>query len=129
MAKPFFSFSLSMNRRCTVCTRSLDLVYLACYYINWVKPSWTYRRWPMLRLTMIVGATTYALFIAQLLILNTILLYAASALLGVGAAIIWTAQESSLSIIISDFQSKCQNVSISHRKVYNCIWKKKILNS
>ncbi len=41
---------------------------------------------------MIVGAVAYGLFIAQLLILNDILLYVSSALLGVGAAIIWTAQ-------------------------------------
>ena len=44
------------------------------------------------RVTMIVGAVAYGLFIAQLLILNDILLYVSSALLGVGAAIIWTAQ-------------------------------------
>jgi hypothetical protein len=41
---------------------------------------------------MMIGGTTYALFIAQLLILNDIVLYAASALLGVGAALIWTGQ-------------------------------------
>ncbi len=41
---------------------------------------------------MMVGALAYALFIAQLLILNNILLYSASALLGVGAALIWTGQ-------------------------------------
>ena len=44
---------------------------------------------------MIVGAVAYGIFIAQLLILNDILLYVTSALLGVGAAIIWTAQVSS----------------------------------
>jgi hypothetical protein len=44
------------------------------------------------RITMMVGALAYALFIAQLLILNNILLYSASALLGVGAALIWTGQ-------------------------------------
>jgi hypothetical protein len=41
---------------------------------------------------MMVGGSVYALFIAQLLILNDILLYSASALLGVGAALIWTGQ-------------------------------------
>ena len=41
---------------------------------------------------MIAGSVIYGLFIAQLLILNTYLLYACSALLGFGAGIIWTAQ-------------------------------------
>jgi hypothetical protein len=49
------------------------------------------------RITMMVGALAYALFIAQLLILNNILLYSASALLGVGAALIWTGQVGSFS--------------------------------
>jgi hypothetical protein len=44
------------------------------------------------RITMMVGALTYALFIAQLMVLNNIFLYTASALLGVGAALIWTGQ-------------------------------------
>ena len=40
----------------------------------------------------IIGGITYALFIAQLIYPNDILLYGASAVIGVGAAIIWTAQ-------------------------------------
>ncbi len=40
----------------------------------------------------IIGGITYALFIAQLIYPNNILLYGASAIIGVGAAIIWTAQ-------------------------------------
>jgi len=40
----------------------------------------------------IIGGVTYALFIAQLIYPNNILLYGASAIIGVGAAIIWTAQ-------------------------------------
>ena len=59
---------------------------------NWIAPSVLALLGP--RITMIVGALTYAAFIAQLLILNAVLLYVMSAVLGVGAAIIWTAQVS-----------------------------------
>ena len=40
----------------------------------------------------IVGGVCYALFIAQLIYPNNILLYGASALVGIGAALIWVAQ-------------------------------------
>jgi len=41
---------------------------------------------------MFVGALTYVLFIVPLLYLNGIFLYISSSILGVGAAIFWTAQ-------------------------------------
>ena len=43
---------------------------------------------------MIAGSVTYALFIASFFYLMDELLYSASALLGFGAALIWTAQVS-----------------------------------
>ena len=46
-----------------------------------------------LKLTLFVGAATYAAFIATFLYLNDYLLYFGSALVGFGAALIWTAQE------------------------------------
>ena len=41
---------------------------------------------------MFVGALSYVLFIVPLLYLNGIFLYISSSILGVGAAICWTAQ-------------------------------------
>jgi len=79
---------------------SLATIYMVFTAANWIAPPIVNILGP--RLTMIVGATTYGLFIAQLLVLNTILLYAASALLGVGAAIIWTAQGNFLSLNSDD---------------------------
>jgi hypothetical protein len=50
----------------------------------------------------IAGGIPYALFIIQLIYPNNYLLYGASALLGVGAAIIWTAQ-----VVKVVFQDHC----------------------
>jgi len=74
---------------------SLAIIYMVFTMANWIAPSVLAILGP--RLTMIVGALTYAAFIAQLLILNAILLYVMSAVLGIGAAIIWTAQGNFLS--------------------------------
>ena len=41
---------------------------------------------------MFAGASLYVLYLGQLLVLTDWLLYAASALLGLGAALLWTAQ-------------------------------------
>ncbi len=41
---------------------------------------------------MVSGACLYVLYLGQLLVLHQALLYAASALLGLGAALLWTAQ-------------------------------------
>ena len=51
------------------------------------------------KLSMIVGSITYAAFIATFFYLNDWLLYGGSALIGVGAALIWTAQVFTFSII------------------------------
>ena len=69
---------------------SLATIFMVHTVANWIAPSVIAVTGP--RLAMFVGAATFALFKAQLLLLNTELLYAASALLGVGAAILWTAQ-------------------------------------
>ncbi len=44
------------------------------------------------RLTMIVGSSFYVLYLVQLQILNDALLYTASAFIGLGAALLWTAE-------------------------------------
>ena len=41
---------------------------------------------------MVVGAATYVLYLAQIQYLNDALLYSASGLIGLGAALLWTAQ-------------------------------------
>ena len=69
---------------------SLAIIYAVYTMANWISPSVVALLGP--RVTMLVGALAYAGFIAQLLILNTVLLYVMSAVLGVGAAILWTAQ-------------------------------------
>ena len=69
---------------------SLAIIYMVFTFANWFAPSIV--AWLGPRVTMIVGAIAYAGFIAQLLILNVYLLYTMSAILGIGAALIWTAQ-------------------------------------
>ena len=69
---------------------SLAIVYAVFTVANWIAPSAVAMIGP--RATMIIGALAYVGFIAQLLILNEWLLYLMSALLGIGAALIWTAQ-------------------------------------
>jgi hypothetical protein len=48
-------------------------------------------------MTMIVGASFYVLYLVQIQILNDALFYTVSALLGLGAALLWTAQVHSYS--------------------------------
>jgi hypothetical protein len=42
-------------------------------------------------MTMLAGASVYVMYLAQILVLRDELVYAASALLGLGAALLWTA--------------------------------------
>lgn len=44
------------------------------------------------KMAMVVGASTYAIYIAAYIYPNTVILYLCSALVGAGAAVLWTAQ-------------------------------------
>lgn len=59
---------------------------LAC----WISPSVVVITGP--RLSMVVASLAYAFQISQYLYLNTISVYVASVLIGIGAPILWTAQ-------------------------------------
>lgn len=69
---------------------SAAIVYGVFTLANWVAPSAVALMGP--RMTMIVGASVYVVYLVQLQLLNDILLYSVSALLGLGAALLWTAQ-------------------------------------
>ena len=69
---------------------SLAIIYAVSAVFNWLAPA--FMVFFGLKITMIMGAVTYALFIASFFLLRDALLYSASALLGIGAALIWTAQ-------------------------------------
>ncbi len=75
---------------------SLAIIYLVFAFANWFAPPVVSFIGP--RFTLIVGGVCYSLFIAQLTYPNDILLYGASALIGVGAAMIWVAQGNFLTI-------------------------------
>jgi MFS family permease len=79
---------------------SLAILYGVFSASNWLAPSVVTVLGP--RLTMAVGGITYASFIAQLYQPNDYALYLLSALLGVGAAIIWTAQGNYLTLNSDD---------------------------
>ena len=51
---------------------------------------------------MVVGAATYVLYLAQIQYLNDALLYSASGLIGLGAALLWTAQ-----VKVTSFSEQC----------------------
>ncbi len=65
-------------------------------FANWFAPAAVSLIGP--RLTLVGGGICYCLFIAQLVYPNNGLLYAASALIGLGAAAIWVAQGNFLTL-------------------------------
>ncbi|XP_054283859.1 UNC93-like protein MFSD11 isoform X3 [Macrosteles quadrilineatus] len=69
---------------------SLAIIYTVFALCNWLAPSLISVLGP--RVTMLLGGIIYLLFIASFLYPQTWLLYAASGMLGAGAAAIWTAQ-------------------------------------
>ncbi|KAG5682589.1 hypothetical protein PVAND_011934 [Polypedilum vanderplanki] len=84
---------------------SLAIIYAVFAICNWIAP-------PVISLTgprcaMLIGAVAYCSFMVSFLWPKTWLLYLVSALLGVGAAIIWTAQGA--------FLSKCSDATTISR--------------
>ncbi|XP_030238400.1 UNC93-like protein MFSD11 [Drosophila navojoa] len=69
---------------------SLAILYLFFSLSNWLAPSFISFTGP--RVAMVVGASTYTLFMITFLFPSTALLYVASAVLGLGASITWTGQ-------------------------------------
>ena len=67
---------------------SLAIIYATLAICNWLAPSFISMSGP--RVAIFTGSCCYVLFIGSFLIPTTELLYAASALLGFGAALIWT---------------------------------------
>ena len=69
---------------------SLSILYYVGALFNWAAPSFLALAGP--KATLITGATTYAMFVASFFHLMDELLYTASFLIGIGAALLWTAQ-------------------------------------
>lgn len=75
---------------------SLAVIYSAFAVSNWVAPSFVGFLGP--KTTMLLGAITYNIYIAQFLYPITWVLYATSVAIGIGAAFIWTGQGNFLTI-------------------------------
>lgn len=75
---------------------SLAIIYAVFAIANWAAPSIISVIGP--RVAMVIGAITYTLFIMSYLIPLTWLLYLASAIMGMGAAVIWTGQGNYLTL-------------------------------
>lgn len=75
---------------------SAAIIYAVFTFANWIAPPIVSKIGP--RFTLIGGGICYAAFIAQLIYPNDILLYGCSALIGLGAALIWVAQGNFLTI-------------------------------
>ncbi len=69
---------------------SLSIVFAISFVCDFFTP--TIVTFLGLKLALICGSSTVAVFIASFYFLNEGLLYAASAILGVGTAVIWVAQ-------------------------------------
>ncbi|XP_046408837.1 UNC93-like protein MFSD11 [Ischnura elegans] len=88
---------------------SLSVIYAVFAVCNWIAPSILSVTGP--KIAMLVGAVTYALFIMSFLIPRIWLLYTASAVMGFGAAIIWTGQGNYLTLN-SDSSTMSRNSGI-----------------
>ncbi|XP_049869126.1 UNC93-like protein MFSD11 [Pectinophora gossypiella] len=75
---------------------SLAIIYATLAICNWMAPSIITITGP--RGAMLIGAATYLFFIVSFLFPRTWLLYAASVLIGAGAAAIWTGQGNYLTL-------------------------------
>lgn len=69
---------------------SLAIIYAVFATCNWLAPSFISVTGP--RTAILTGCFCYVIFIASFLLAQTELLYAVSAIIGFGAALIWTGQ-------------------------------------
>ncbi|XP_014252344.1 UNC93-like protein MFSD11 [Cimex lectularius] len=79
---------------------SLAIIYAMLAIGNWLAPSIIGAIGA--RMSMVIGSLTYLLFIASFLIPKTWLLYTVSALMGIGASLIWTGQGNYLTLNSDD---------------------------
>ena len=88
---------------------SLSIIYSVFSLANWIAPPIVTLIGP--KITMIVGAAIYLLFILQFLKPMTWALYLGSVLVGIAAAMLWTAQGNFLTIN-SDSDTVARNSGI-----------------
>ncbi|KAH9389893.1 DUF895 domain membrane protein [Tyrophagus putrescentiae] len=79
---------------------SMCIIYAVLAICNWFAPAFVNFLGP--RVSMIISGFTYIIFIANFLYPLTWLLYVVSVVVGVGAAIIWTAQGNYLTLCSND---------------------------
>lgn len=79
---------------------SLAVIYAVFATMNWFTPSVLSFIGP--KITMIIGAVTYSMFIASFLVPKTWLLYLVSVIVGAGAALIWTGQGNYLTLMSTE---------------------------
>lgn len=79
---------------------SMCIIYACLAIANWFAPAFVNFLGP--RVSMIISGLTYIVFIANFLYPLTWLLYVVSVIVGVGAALIWTAQGNYLTLCSTD---------------------------
>ena len=67
-----------------------SIIYSSMAFACWISPSIVQKVGP--RLSMGLAAVTYLFYLAQFFYLEPISIYISNSILGIGAAIIWTAQ-------------------------------------
>lgn len=88
---------------------SLSISYFVFGLANWISPSVV--NLTGCKIAMIIGAICYTMFLVSFLWLSSFLLYLMSAVQGIGAAILWTAQGTYLTLN-SDSSTMSRNTGI-----------------
>ena len=88
---------------------SSAIIYAVFAVFSWFAPSVMVVLG--LKVTMFLGAVSYPVLVASFFYLNDYLYYSASALLGLGAAILWSAQAS--------YRWKCRLRGLNHAVLFH----------
>ncbi|XP_066250469.1 UNC93-like protein MFSD11 [Euwallacea similis] len=88
---------------------SLAIIYIVMAVFNWTSPSAISLIGP--KFAMLIGGVTYVLFVISFCIPRVWLLYVVSAIMGIGAALIWTGQGNYLTLNSND-QSISRNSGV-----------------